>query len=180
MTHRPGSRVVATFLVLAAGLGVAACGGSSSTNAQTAGSARGVGGFTSREVAARDCLDKHGVLPARPRGPFSAGDTLASRIRQRRDSPNLMAAFRACGVGSAQGPSLDEVLLPGKTLMKYVDAWTACIARNGYRLPPPNTSGEGPVFPVGIARISKYRAAATHCLSIDRQQLTALRLAAQS
>lgn len=180
MTHRERARAVAAFLVVAAVLGVAACGGSSSTDVQTSAYARGVGGFSSSEVAARGCLEKHGILLL-PRDLFRAGDTLASRIRQSRDSgADFTAAVKSCGVGSAHDPSFVEVLLPPKTLIKYLDRWTACIAKNGYKLPPPNTCGEGPAFPVGTDRISRYRAAATHCVSIETQELEAMRLAGQS
>jgi hypothetical protein len=87
---------------------------------------------------------------------------------------------RSCGVNSAHGPSFVQVLLPPKTLIKYLDTWTACITKNGYKLPPPNISGEGPVFPVGTERVNKYRAAATHCVSIERRELSAVALAAHS
>jgi hypothetical protein len=128
----------------------------------------------SRSTAYCHCLEY-------PRDLFRTGDTLASRIRQSRDSgADFTAAVKSCGVGSAHAPSFVEVLLPPKTLIRYLDRWTACIAKNGYELAPPNTSGEGPVFPVGTDRISGYRAAATHCVSIERQELNAMRLAGQS
>jgi hypothetical protein len=166
MTDRARSRAVAAFLVLAAAVGVAARGGSSSSNAQTSAHAHGRGGFSSREVAVRGCLEKHGVLPV-SRDLFGAGDTLASRIRQSR---NFTALVMSCGVGSAHSPSFVEVLLPPKTLIKYLDSWTACVARNGYKLPPPNTSGEGPAFPsalTGSASIGQPRP--TACRSSVRR-----------
>jgi len=173
-------RAVAAFLVVGAASGVAACGGASSTSVRKSAYARGAGGFSSREVAARGCLEKHGVLP-RPRYPLRAAGTVASDIRQARDSgADFTAAVRSCGVGSAHGPSFVEVLLPRGTLIRDVDRWTTCIAKSGYKLPPANTSGEGPVFPVGTDRGSRYRASATHCVSIERQELTAMRRAGQS
>jgi hypothetical protein len=106
---------------------------------------------------------------------------LASRVRHGRDSgAELTAAVKSCGIGSAHDPSFFEVLLPPRTLIKYIDRWTACITRSSYRLPLPNTSGEGPVYPVGTDRIARYRAAATHCVPIERQELNAMRLAGQS
>jgi hypothetical protein len=64
--------------------------------------------------------------------------------------------------------------------MKFLAAWTACIAKNGYNLPTPNVSGSGPIFAVGTDRAGRYRAAATHCASIERREVTAIRLAEQS
>ena len=58
--------------------------------------------------------------------------------------------------------------------------WITCVARNGYKLPTPNTSGTGTVFPAAIQRNYKYRAAAEHCVSIERREGHALMLAARS
>jgi hypothetical protein len=44
----------------------------------------------------------------------------------------------------------------------------ACVAKNGYRLPTPNTSGRGPVFPPSIQTDRRYRSAARNCVSIVR------------
>jgi hypothetical protein len=64
--------------------------------------------------------------------------------------------------------------------LKFIPAWITCIARNGYKLPTPNTSGSGAVFPAAIQRNSKYRIAAEHCVSIERREGHALMLAARS
>jgi hypothetical protein len=180
-TDNERSRALVALVVAIAVLALAACGGSSPTNAQSSAYASGAGGFTSPEAAVRRCLHEHAVLPLRrSRSLFLPGDTLAARIRQASSSNNFTAALRGCGVGSAHGPTLVEVLLPPKTLMKFLAAWTACIAKNGYNLPTPNVSGSGPVFAVGTDRVGRYRAAATHCASIERREVTAIRLAEQS
>lgn len=106
---------------------------------------------------------------------------MAARISQRGSSgADFIAAVRACGVGSPGGPSFAEVMLPPRTLVQYLDAWSACIAKNGYKLPTPNTTGQGPVFPIVTERISKYRAAATHCVSTEPAQISTIALAARS
>jgi hypothetical protein len=64
--------------------------------------------------------------------------------------------------------------------LKFLPAWIACIARNGYKLPTPNSSGRGTVFPAAIQRNHKYRAAAEHCVSIERREGHALMLAQRS
>ena len=171
------TRSAVAFLMLAAVLVITACGGSATPSARLS-TARGVSGFTSQEVAARACLDRHAALPVTR--AVRPGHTLASLIRQEAGTgAPLTNALRVCGVGSAGGPSLAEVLLAPKRLLDYLDGWIACIAKHGYNLPRPNTSGHGPVFPSGIDRISQYRAAATHCVAIERHELSALRLAAR-
>ena len=67
-----------------------------------------------------------------------------------------------------------------KIRLRFLPAWISCIARNGYKLPTPDTTGKGPVFPAGTDRIGKYRAAALHCMSIERQEIQALMLAERS
>jgi len=75
-------------------------------------------------------------------------------------------------------PGVERRLL--KNGLKFLPAWIACIAKHGYKLPTPNTSGKGPVFPAGTERISAYRTAAEHCQSIERQAIHALNVAVRS
>ena len=63
---------------------------------------------------------------------------------------------------------------------KFLPAWITCIARNGYKLPTPNTSGTGSVFPAAIKQNYKYRSAAEHCVSIEQREGQALMVAAGS
>jgi hypothetical protein len=49
-----------------------------------------------------------------------------------------------------------------------LDAYAACVAKHGYKLPRPNVSGKGPVFPARTDHIRKYREASNSCMSIVR------------
>jgi len=67
-----------------------------------------------------------------------------------------------------------------RVTLKFLPAWIACVARNGYKLPTPNTSARATVFPAAIQRNDKYRAAAEHCIAIERRENHALMLAPRS
>jgi hypothetical protein len=105
----------------------------------------------------RSCLEKHGALPLPGGGSFP---TLASRIK----NPKFAAVLKDCGADVPHDLGFGR---PFPTpAVRTLDAYVACVARNGYKLPTPNTSGKGPVFPAGTDRISKYQAAAENCVSI--------------
>jgi hypothetical protein len=97
------------------------------------------------------------VLPLGAGGLFG---TLASRIH----NPRFAAVLKECGPDFPRGAGFGHPF--SKTAIKVLAAYVACVAKNGYRLPTPNTSGKGPVFPAGTDRILKYRAAARNCVSI--------------
>jgi hypothetical protein len=138
---------VVALLIVAAALGVAACGGSSS----------GAGAPGSRVAYYRSCLEKYGVT-------FRAGDTLASRISQEATSAPVM---KDCLDATLRQPL-------SQTTIKLLTAYVSCVSKHGYNLPTPNTSGNGPVFPPGTGRIRKYRAAATNCVPIERAELRSM------
>lgn len=156
MAYRTRSRAVLALLMVVATVGFAACGGSSANT-----------------TVARSCLDKNGARAV----------TLAARIAcqdaAKRDCPkgNTLAAV-ACDTGVALRPDVELRLL--KTRFTFLPAWVACIAKHGYKLRTPSTSGNGPVFPAGTERISAYRTAAEHCQSIERQAIHALNVAGRS
>ena len=81
--------------------------------------------------------------------------TLASRIHE----ADYRAVLKDCG----PPPRLPL----SATAITILHAYTACIAKHGYQLPTPNTSGNGPVFPAGTDRIRGYRTAAKSCTSIS-------------
>lgn len=141
-----GARSAAVVAILAVGvaLSVGACGGSSSTHHPTA---------STTLTAYRSCLKKHGVRPLFTGGRF---DTLASRI----NNPKYTAILKDCGTPS-------KPRLSAKTITIF-HAYTACVVKHGYKLPTPNTSGRGPVFPAGTDRIRRYRKAAAACVSLSR------------
>jgi hypothetical protein len=168
------------LLVVAAAFGVAACGGSSSTSSgtATAASARAFGSATAavsgclettgdpstlaalvgcRGADVRSCLEKHGALPLSAGGSFP---TFASRIK----NPKFAAVLKDCGADVPHDLGFGQAF--PTPAVRTLDAYVACVARSGYKLPMPNTSGKGPVFPAGTDRISKYRAAAENCVSI--------------
>jgi hypothetical protein len=128
--------------ILAVGVAMTACGGSSSSHHSR----------TPVTLAAyQSCLEEHGVRPLGTGGRFS---TLASRI----NDPAYTAALKDCD--APLKPSLSR-----KTI-KILHAYIACIAKHGYKLPTPNISGNGPLFPAGTERIHAYRTAAASCTSI--------------
>jgi hypothetical protein len=175
--HRP----TLCLLALVATLALAACGSSSSrtsTNASSTTPATTTGGgrFGNGKVAA--CLRQHGVaLPNRPpggrprsgarrRGGFLFGGGPNASPAQRR---KLQAAFQACG-GRAGGfrrfnPGSNPAFKAA--LAKYV----ACVRKNGFDLPAPNTSGKGPVFdPSKVNRKDpKFVAASAKCQVLLQQ-----------
>lgn len=178
MITRGRSGAVLALLTVAAALGVAACGGSSSTNNSTAPTTfayklqrrlaaeqRGAAGFGRPPATYPSCLEKHGVLPLNAGGSF---DTLASRI----DNPKYTTVLKDCGADFAHGAASGHPL--STTTVKILHAYIACVAKNGYKLPTPNTSGKGPVFPAGTDRIRKYRAAATNCVSIYQAEFRSM------
>jgi hypothetical protein len=114
-------------------------------------------GFARRVDADRSCLKRHSVRPFGAGGRFP---TLASRI----DNPAYAAVLRDCPVdfGAGLGHPLS------RTARKIIHAYVVCVAEHGYKLPVPNTSGNGPVFRAGTERILRYHTTARDCGSILR------------
>jgi hypothetical protein len=86
-------------------------------------------------------------------GRPSGGQSSANRTKFR-------AALQKCGVGFRQGgfgrnPAFRQALVK----------FAACVRRNGYNLPVPNTSGNGPPFNRGQVNPNdpKFKAAAMRC-----------------
>jgi hypothetical protein len=190
--RRPLTLAVA---VAVAALCVAACGSSSNAGTTKSTSTAAAAGGTG--VAARSkfvaCLKAHGVtLPARPpsggtrppgtgTGPGSgqrppggggffffggggagpAGGAGGAAARGRFDNPKFQAAFKACGGGS----------FPRRRFTlshTAVSSFVACVRKHGYKLPAPNFSGKGPVFPAKIESNKAFQAAAKPCVSLLR------------
>lgn len=117
------------------------------------------------------CLKKQGLsLPQRPSGapPGGGGGGLFGGGGGGANNPNrakIQAALAKCGLSfgnrrrfNASNPAYKAALT------KFV----ACVRQNGYNLPNPNTSGNGPVFdPTKVNRNDpKFLAAATKCQSL--------------
>lgn len=141
---RTALRTFGTWSAATATIGVAlsvgACGGSSSTGHSAA---------SATLAAYRSCLERHDVRAGGGSG------TLASRIH----NADYRTVLKDCG----RPPRLPL----SATAITILHAYTTCIAEHGYKLPTPNTSGNGPVFPAGTDRIRGYRTAAKSCISIS-------------
>lgn len=81
------------------------------------------------------------------------------------------AALRRCGVNPQReaGPNGDRgSFAHSPASRRALASFAACVRRNGYRLPNPNTSGNGPVFnPRQVDRSNpRFLAAARRCQSL--------------
>lgn len=166
-------RSISLFGTVLACLAVAACGSSSSSSSST--SAAASGSTTRTKLAA--CLKAHGVtLPHRagpgggvppggpgggPPGGFGGGPPGGGAGRFG-SNPKFQAAFRACGANFPRrrvSPTLRRAAIQN---------FVTCVRRHGYKLPAPNFSGHGAIFPAKVATNSKFRAASRSCLTILR------------
>jgi len=154
MNRAGGSGALAVLLVMATTVGLASCGSSASTNGAT---------------AYASCLHKEF-------DPSSIAARVACQSEAQRSCPKGVTFYPRFGCGLPRSVRVKFL----NVTRKFLPGWIACVARNGYRLPTPNTSGGGTVFPTAIQRNSKYRAAAKHCVSIERREIQALTLAARS
>ena len=76
-------------------------------------------------------------------------------------SPKLQAAFKACGAnfgfrGGAGG-------FGGRISHTAITSFVTCVNQHGYKLPSPNFSGKGAIFPRSIETNAKFQAAAKSC-----------------
>lgn len=82
--------------------------------------------------------------PARGRGPGGGTGGTSAAEREK-----LRAAMKACGVTTPEGrrgpgggrPDVDDA-----AYRRSIEAYTACVRKNGFDLPAPDFSGKGPVF----------------------------------
>ena len=79
-------------------------------------------------------------------------------------SSKFRAAFKACGAdfGGGRFRRGGAGAQPTATALAK---FTACVAKHGYKLPKPNTSGNGPIFPKSIESNKQFEAAAKVCQS---------------
>jgi hypothetical protein len=178
-------KLILTIVVLALGGLIAACGSASSssdstTSTTTASAAAGRAGGPnpSRRAALAACLKQHGVtLPARPpgadRGPAPGSGASGTGTTPRRGlfgggglaaNPKLRAAFGACAakLGFRGGAQRFRGRLSRAAITEYV----TCVREHGYKLPSPNLSGKGPVFPPNIRNNAKFQAASRACQNL--------------
>lgn len=171
-TTTPIWRISPAALALAvAALVLAACGGSSSktgssTSARAGASAASAPAATTptapsatkttpatpqagRFAALRACIEKAGIPlpPLRPGTP--PADVLgggASKLPPGVSRAQLQAAVSKCTGGSQAGSGLAAGGLKSPAVKAALTAFTGCMRQHGVNLPPPNTSGKGPVF----------------------------------
>ena len=178
-------------LLVACGSASSGSSTSSASGTTTASaSAAGTGGSTTgtaRRAQLVACLKSHGVtLPARPAGSgpppgggsggsgggtgtgtgtsttprrgffFGGGGAGAPNI-----SPKMRAAFQACGARFGFGAGARG--FRGRISHTAINSFVTCVNQHGYKLPTPNFSGKGPIFPQKIESNAKFQAAARSC-----------------
>jgi hypothetical protein len=181
--NRRTSAAAATLVFLLAALLLTACGGSSKSSSSTAAAsaktttngagAKGAGANGARFTALRECLQKNGVTLARRTqgqrgapgaggGGFrgGAGPQLPKGVTQ----SQFQAALKKCG-GANFGRGGKGFGGAGQT--QRLAKFSACMAKNGVKLPAPNTSGKGPIFNTkGVDTSSAaFKAADAKCMS---------------
>jgi hypothetical protein len=167
-------------------LALAACGGSSSANsatttaaASTPGGGPAPGGGAAnpaRRAAIVACLRKQGITlpPGGPGGPGGGpgrpgggggvfGPTGPRGPQSGTRGTALRAALAKCGI---QGGQLGNGRARNNPAFKArLTAFAACMRSNSVNLPPPNTSGSGPVFGNVNRSDPKFSAAYAKCQS---------------
>ena len=188
--------IAAGGLLAACGSASSGSSASASSTTTASASAAGSGGSTTgsaRRAQLVACLKSHGVtLPARPAGsgppPGSAGGSsggsggssggtgTGTSTTPRRGfffgggpggpnvSPKMRAAFQACGARFGFGAGGRG--FRGRLSHTAVTNFVKCVNQHGYKLPAPNFSGNGPIFPRDIETNAKFQAAAKSCQSL--------------
>jgi hypothetical protein len=181
-----------------AALTLSACGASSSSDTTgatgTVASTGQRGAFMNDEV--RACLQQQGVqLPDRPQGgqgdggppagglpggtggqppqgygpPGGGGGGMSDSERQK-----FQDALKKCGVdfGDRAGGGFGRPDTSNADYRARVKAYVACVRQNGFDLPDPNFSGDGPIFdPQKVDQSDKtFQAASAKCQDKLRPQ----------
>lgn len=181
-----GAALLLALTALLAACGSSSKGGSTTAASTTAASRTGASTTASATGPAgrpglarlRTCLQQQGVtLPRLPGGGrggpgsgfrrgggFFSGLSSAQRAR-------LRAAMQKCGARFGRfgrfrdfgGPDLRS-----PAFRRALTAYVACVRRNGFNLPEPNTSGRGPIFdPSKVNRQDpRFQAASAKCQSL--------------
>ncbi len=150
--------MLATAAVLGAG-----CGGGGGSDTSDSGSSNGSNqqGARGQTAELRDCLKQHGIeLPegAGPGGgqppaggqpppdgefpPPGSGQN-GQGPPQGLDNSKMRKALQECGADAPRGGFGNR---NSPEFKKSIRAYVSCVRRNGYDLPDPNLSGDGPVF----------------------------------
>jgi hypothetical protein len=164
-TSRPLLRpLLSATAMVAISAGLAACGGSSGSGGGDTTNAAAFGPGGQLSASDRECLQKHGLnfrtpgsgnAPVPPPGASGTSTTGGGPVvvgPGGRSGPtqlpdNVRKAFQACGVSpptfSAGGPPPD---VNSSAYRSSVNRYVTCVKQNGYDLPAPNLSGNGPIF----------------------------------
>jgi hypothetical protein len=134
-------------LLALAAAGLSACGGSSTPQPTATATVRRdlaltvPGKVSLHDPALRRCLAAHGVVPAAQGGVHGARYQAALRSC-------LPAPSRVCpsGCTPASAPPKARGRLGTPGYRSALEAFAECVRRHGVPLPPPNTTGRGPVF----------------------------------
>ena len=162
----------------------AANASSPTSSGSVAGSGSGRRGFfgnPAQRAKLVSCLKQHGVtLPPRPPGggpPSGSGSSSGSSTTPGggpggsgrgffgggtgpRANPKFRAALQACGVNFRPGAGGRFNPAARKAA---INKFVTCVAQHGYKLPKPNFSGKGSVFPRNIESNPKFQAASKAC-----------------
>jgi hypothetical protein len=180
-----GRRALTTLaLVVLAAVALAACGSSSKSPTTTAATTTTAASSASantgtattkagtpapvRRSSLRECLHKQGItLPARKPGQtggfFGPGGQLPPGVTRQQ----LNAALGKCA-SQTRGRFRAGVLRLQPAAKKAFTEFAACMRQSGIHLPPPDTSGSGPIFSTkGLnASSPKFRAASAKCRAV--------------
>ncbi len=122
------------------------------------------GGAPSSSVTA--CLRKHGVtVPQGAGGAGGAGPPSGAGAPNGSGAPggsSFAAAMRACGINFG-----GRTYTPASAARRAaINRFAACMASNGDKLPTPNYSGNGAIFPASVEKGAKFKTAYAKCRSL--------------
>lgn len=154
----------------AVAVGVSACGGGSSSNASNGSSTTANAGPAGLQLTAdqRSCVEGKGVTVPSPGSggqPPSGGPPAGGANGQ--DFQKLQQALEDCGVSLPSAPQGGGSFDPA-AMRKQISQYVTCVRQNGYELPSPNTSGNGPVFDSSKVNQNdpKFKAASAKCQNL--------------
>jgi hypothetical protein len=185
-TLKPVRRIATVSLALGlAALALAACGSSSSKTTSSTNAAAASANPQStqpghgRFSALRECLQKQGITvpkrkPGGGAGIFGGGS--GAQLPKGVTREQFLAAIKKCGGGSpprraprAFGPTN----LKTPAVRAALTSFAACMRQHGVNVPPPNTSGKGPVFNTSGLNVAgtQFHAAQVACFPELRSAL---------
>jgi hypothetical protein len=158
-------------------LTLAACGGGSGSSNASSGTSTtasdGSGGFQLTDEQ-RSCIEGKGVTVPQGGGqppaggqPPSGGSPPSGGAPGGQDFQKLQQAMQDCGVNLPSRPQGGGNFDPSQ-MGKQISQYVACVRKNGYDLPDPNTSGSGPVFDSSQVNRNdpKFKAASAKCQNL--------------